>query len=70
MRYERCERCEINFKPVGEPYCEICRREIKGELWDYGEDEKRICPDCGIRVLSEGEECCKVCREKLSSSYS
>ncbi len=67
MKYERCGRCEINYKPVGEPYCEICRREITGEWTDDEKEEKSVCPYCGIHTLLSGEECCRFCRNGKSS---
>lgn len=61
MNYERCGRCEINYKPVGEPYCEVCRREIKGERYYEDEEDTVLCPYCGIRKISCGEEACRYC---------
>ena len=58
-KYKKCERCELNWIPVEEDLCEVCKaelgRESKIHLIEDDEDEnilgERICPICKENYL-------------------
>ena len=65
-KYKKCPRCEINYIPIEEEYCELCLKELKGEKDDFDltlEDieDAELCPVCRKNYLDEGEEICKQC---------
>jgi len=68
MRLRKCPRCELNYIREDEKYCNICRREMKGEA---DVEEVQLCNECGENPVSPGKEYCSYClreiqrREKL-----
>ena len=59
MALHKCPRCELNYAKDGEKYCDVCKREMKGE-----EDIEILhdtCPECGERPVVPGEELCVLC---------
>jgi len=61
---KKCPRCELNYIKDEEEYCNICRREMKGE--EEPEETFDICPECNEHPVVEGEELCALClKEKL-----
>ena len=71
-KYKKCERCELNWIPVEEDLCEVCKaelgRESKIHLIEDDEDEnilgERICPICKENYLEDGEDICSACRHE------
>lgn len=68
-KYKKCPRCELNWIPIEEELCEVCKAELGKEskisLLEEDEDEEyeeRICPICKVNFLEEGEEICAACR--------
>lgn len=59
MALKKCPRCELNYIREGEKYCEVCKREMKGE----GESEEtvQICVECGENSVVKGSELCAIC---------
>ena len=49
MIYEKCPRCELNYKSSDEKYCSVCMRELEGDTFDEEEDAERLCIFCGLR---------------------
>ncbi len=72
MALRKCPRCELNYIREGEKYCEVCKREIKGE----GESEETVqtCVECGENPVVKGSELCAIClrearrQEKLAEA--
>ncbi|HWQ58567.1 MAG TPA: hypothetical protein VN540_06060 [Clostridia bacterium] len=72
MALRKCPRCELNYIREGEKYCEVCKREMKGE----GESEEavQICVECGENSVVKGSELCAIClrearrQEKLAEA--
>lgn len=63
MALHKCPRCELNYTKDEEKFCDICRREMKGE--ELSEAIPETCPECGERPVVPGEELCILClREK------
>ena len=62
-KYKKCPRCEINWIPDEEEYCEICLAELAGKILDE-EDEDDLCPVCGVNILEAGEKMCAECKAK------
>ncbi len=69
MKYKKCPRCELNYIPETEDYCEICKQELKGVLVYDGLDDfegidfesEGICPRCKTNYVAEGEKYCHSC---------
>ena len=63
-KYKKCPRCELNWIPEEEEYCEICKAELAGKVLD-DDYEEEICPVCGVNPLEPGEKMCAECRAKV-----
>lgn len=69
-KYKKCPRCELNWIPVEEDLCEVCKAELgKASSISLIEDddesaygEERICPVCKVNYLSDDEDICSVCK--------
>jgi hypothetical protein len=72
MGLRKCPRCELNYIKDDEKYCNVCRREMKGEA-DDSEDMQNICIECGENPALNGQELCAYClserrrREKMET---
>lgn len=72
MALRKCPRCELNYIREGEKYCEVCRREMKGE--SEPEETDQICTECGERPAVKGSDLCAIClrearrQEKLAEA--
>ena len=55
-KYKKCPRCELNWIPVEEELCEVCKAELGKassislleDDEDGAYDEERICPVCKV----------------------
>ena len=71
-KYKKCPRCELNWIPVEEELCEVCKAELGKASTislieddeDGAYDEERICPVCKVNYLSDDEDVCAECRLK------
>ncbi len=59
MALKKCPRCELNYIREGEKYCEVCKREMKGE--SESEETVQICVECGENSVVKGSELCAIC---------
>ncbi len=72
MALKKCPRCELNYITTEESYCNVCKRDIKGEA--EVEETVTICIECGENETVKGSEYCSVClreamrQEKLAES--
>ena len=72
MGLHKCPRCELNYIRDDEKYCNVCRRQMKGEA-DDSEDMQNICLECGENPALAGQELCGYCmserrrREKMET---
>ena len=72
MALKKCPRCELNYIQAEESYCNVCKRDIKGEA-DV-EETVTICIECGENETVKGSEYCSVClreamrQEKLAET--
>jgi hypothetical protein len=63
MHLVKCPRCELNYIREGEKYCEICKKELRGE--DDAEETLETCTECSEHPAIKGEDLCIFClREK------
>ena len=62
MSFVKCPRCDLNYIKDTEEYCDVCKREMKGE--EEREVPTDICIECGENdAVSDG--LCMFClREK------
>lgn len=71
MGLRKCPRCELNYIRDEEKYCNVCKREMKGEA-DV-EDGVALCTECGENPVVKGSDLCAIClrearrQEKLSN---
>ena len=70
-KYKKCERCELNWIPIEEDLCEVCKAELgkesKIQLIDEDDENifnERVCPICKENYLEEGEEICPKCKHE------
>ena len=70
-KYKKCERCELNWIPIEEDLCEVCKAELgkesKIQLIDEDDENifnERVCPICKENYLEEGEEICPKCKRE------
>ncbi len=72
MGLKKCPRCELNYIQEEENYCNVCKREIKGEA--DNDEAIVICIECGERETVKGSDLCPAClrevmrQEKLASA--
>lgn len=72
MGLRKCPRCELNYIRDDQQYCDVCKREMKGEK--ETDESVTICVECGENPAVKGGELCAIClrearrQEKLSSS--
>lgn len=70
MGLRKCPRCELNYIRDDEKYCNVCKREMKGE--PDVEEAVMLCIECGENPAVKGSELCAIClrearrQEKLS----
>lgn len=64
MIYEKCPRCELNYKSSDEKYCSVCMRELEGDTFDEEEDAERLCIFCGLRPVLRNDMCAR-CLKKI-----
>ncbi len=72
MGLHKCPRCELNYIRDDEKYCNVCRRQMKGES-DDAEEMQNLCLECGENPAVAGQELCGYClserrrREKMET---
>lgn len=59
MGLKKCPRCELNYIKDDEKYCNVCKREIKGEA--DADESVAICVECGENPVVKGSELCAIC---------
>lgn len=67
-KYMLCPRCELNYIPVTEKYCDVCKAELglveaSFLLPDEEEVEGKLCPICNTNYCEEGEDMCIECKK-------
>lgn len=64
-KYKRCPRCELNWIPEEEEYCDVCKAELKiGGASLLEDEEEELCPVCHVNYLEPGEKICSYCAQK------
>lgn len=69
-KFKKCPRCELNYIPVEEEYCALCKEELKGLVFTDTEDddeEEGLCPRCKTNYLNEGEKYCEQCQKEIEA---
>ena len=64
--YVICERCELNYVPKKQKYCDVCKAELSRDgasmlLPDEDEELERLCPVCKVNYMNPDEEMCFMC---------
>ncbi len=59
MGLKKCPRCELNYIKDDQKYCDVCKREMKGEA--DAEEAVAICVECGENPVVKGSELCAIC---------
>ena len=68
MIYEKCPRCELNYKSSDEKYCSVCMIELEGDTFDEEEDAERLCIFCGLRPVLRNDMCAR-CLKKYGDEW-
>lgn len=70
-KYKKCPRCELNYIPATEDYCDVCKHELGKaniQLLDDVDDatmyQENVCPVCKSNFLEDDEKICKKCQAK------
>lgn len=72
-KYKKCPRCELNWIPAEDEYCDVCKAElglggielIDDEEYEY---EELLCPICKTNYIEPGDAMCEACKEKKLSA--
>jgi hypothetical protein len=69
IEYVLCPRCELNYTPKKQRYCDVCRATLKagGEsllLPDDDAIEEKLCPVCRVNYMNPDEEMCFLCQKE------
>ena len=67
-KYKKCPRCELNYIPVAEEMCDVCKSELGLDskivlLDDIIDDDEplKLCPICKTAYIGMEEEMCENC---------
>lgn len=60
----KCPRCELNYMRDTERYCDVCRKEMKGEVTEQ-EEMNNLCAECGENEAIKGQDYCAYCLNEL-----
>ncbi|HIQ62715.1 MAG TPA: hypothetical protein IAA66_03900 [Candidatus Avichristensenella intestinipullorum] len=64
MALKKCPRCELNYILDGQPYCTVCRREMKGER--ERDPLQELCSVCNENPVLPGKDLCLLCLMEMS----
>ena len=71
MKYVKCPRCDLNYMPETEKYCDVCKAELKlgptmkfAAFSDDDDNDQVLCPICKRNYMDPGDEMCAECREE------
>lgn len=65
-KYVKCPRCELNYIPEDQEYCDVCKAELNiGGITLLEDEEELLCPKCKRNYLEPGEKICSSCASKL-----
>lgn len=67
-KFKKCPRCDVNYIPIEQEYCDICEAEMKGIILFNDTDEEEeaeLCPKCHINYLNEGQKVCDLCAAEV-----
>ena len=64
LALKKCPRCELNYILDGQPYCTVCRREMKGER--ERDPLQELCSVCNDKPVLPGKDLCLLCLMEMS----
>ena len=69
--YVICERCELNYIPKKQKYCDVCKAELSRDgasmlLPEEDEEIEKLCPICKVNYMNPDEEICFMCLKEKS----
>lgn len=67
--YVICERCELNYIPKKQKYCDVCKAELSRDgaamlLPEEDEELEKLCPVCKINYMNPDEDMCFLCQKE------
>lgn len=65
MGFVKCPRCELNYMPEGDRYCQVCMREMKGE---EKSDPFELCSICNENPALPGKDACLFCLKEMGKT--
>ena len=70
-KFKKCPRCDLNYIPVEEDYCSVCKEELRGivkiDTDDEADIEEGLCPRCRENYVNEGEKYCEQCLREIEA---
>lgn len=64
LALKKCPRCELNYILDGQPYCTVCRREMKGER--ERDPLQELCSVCNENPVLPGKDLYLLCLMEMS----
>ena len=66
VEYVICERCELNYIPKKQKYCDVCKAELSRDgasmlLPEEDDEIEKLCPICKVNYMNPDEEICFMC---------
>ena len=65
MALKKCPRCELNYVREGEKYCDVCKREMKGEKH---QEDIELCTVCNEAPALPGKDVCLFCLKEMNKN--
>lgn len=65
MALRKCPRCELNYILDDQPYCPVCRRELKGE--QEKDSPFETCSICNENPALPGKDLCLFCLKEMET---
>lgn len=62
MKYDKCPKCNLNYKLVEDKFCSVCQKNDK--LDDENDDSENLCPLCYKNKVEYDEIMCDKCLQK------
>jgi hypothetical protein len=69
IEYVLCPRCELNYTPKKQRYCDVCLAALKADgdsllLPEDDDIEEKLCPVCRVNYMNPDEEMCFMCQKE------
>ena len=70
IQYVKCPRCDLNYIPKSEKYCNVCKRELGLIVPDEDDiTDLELCPICKTNFVQGDEEICASCKAERGIKF-